>query len=165
MKELYIAGGCFWGVQQYYMLLKGVIKTETGYANGLTENPTYHDVLTGKTGHAEVVYLTYDPKVISLHDIIEHFFRFINPYSLNKQGNDIGVQYRSGLYYVNQDDKLAIEHFIRQFEKTHNKKTVIEVEKLKNYHRAEEEHQFYLCKKTDGYCHIDLSLIKEEEKR
>ena len=165
MKEIYIAGGCFWGVQRYYLLLNGVNTTEVGYANGNYKDPKYQELLTGKATHAEVVYLTYDPKIITLENIVEHFFRFIDPYSLNRQAGDIGLQYRSGIYYVDSKDKPIIENFIRNFEKTHGRKTVVEVRALENYSKAEEEHQYYLCKNPDGYCHIDLGLIKDEELR
>lgn len=165
MKELYIAGGCFWGVQKYYSLLKGVSHTECGYANGNYENPTYNDLLTGKASHAEVVHVVYEPTMLSLEDILDHFLRFVDPYSLNRQGNDIGLQYRSGLYFTDPKDKPLIKAYIRDFEQRSGRKTVIEVDAIENYSKAEEEHQHYLDKNPFGYCHVDLSLIKEEEKK
>src|SRR5690554_199881 len=107
-KRLILAGGCFWGVEAYYQKLKGIVTTNVGYANGNIENPTYEQVCSGVATHAEVVEVIYNSNEITLEKVLEHFFRMINPFSLNKQGNDIGIQYRSGLYYENNDDKKII---------------------------------------------------------
>lgn len=162
-KRLILAGGCFWGVEAYYQKLKGIVTTNVGYANGNIENPTYEQVCSGVATHAEVVEVIYNSNEITLEKVLEHFFRMINPFSLNKQGNDIGIQYRSGLYYENDDDKKIIEEFIKKEQIKYNKKIVVEVEELQNYYLAENYHQDYLLKNPTGYCHIDMSLIRPEE--
>jgi len=162
-KRLILAGGCFWGVEAYYQKLKGIVTTNVGYANGNIENPTYEQVCSGVATHAEVVEVIYNSNEITLEKVLEHFFRMINPFSLNKQGNDIGIQYRSGLYYENDDDKKIIEEFIKKEQTKYNKKIVVEVEELQNYYLAENYHQDYLLKNPTGYCHIDMSLIRPEE--
>lgn|SRR5690554_348867 len=162
-KRLILAGGCFWGVEAYYQKLKGIVTTNVGYANGNIENPTYEQVCSGVATHAEVVEVIYNSNEITLEKVLEHFFRMINPFSLNKQGNDIGIQYRSGLYYENNDDKKIIEEFIKKEQIKYNKKIVVEVEELQNYYLAENYHQDYLLKNPTGYCHIDMSLIRPEE--
>lgn len=162
-KRLILAGGCFWGVEAYYQKLKGIVTTNVGYANGNIENPTYEQVCSGVATHAEVVEVIYNSNEITLEKVLEHFFRMINPFSLNKQGNDIGIQYRSGLYYENDDDKKIIEEFIKKEQTKYNEKIVVEVEELQNYYLAENYHQDYLLKNPTGYCHIDMSLIRPEE--
>ncbi|HEY8364097.1 MAG TPA: peptide-methionine (S)-S-oxide reductase MsrA [Haloplasmataceae bacterium] len=165
MKKIVIAGGCFWGVERYYSLLKGIEKTKVGYANGNIENPTYQEVKTGKTNFVEAVELTYDENVISLNKILEHLFRFIDPTSLNHQGGDFGTQYRTGIYYEDiEDKKLAIE-FIKAMQKNYQEPIVVEVLPLHNFYDAEEYHQKYLEKNPSGYCHVNIHLIKPEEKK
>ena len=162
-KSIFLAGGCFWGVEAYYMQLKGVINTAAGYAQGHTENPNYNEVCSGTTGHAETTLVIYDPLVISLDDILDHFFRIINPYILNQQGNDIGSQYRTGIYYDNDDMLEPIQNFIAKKQYESDRKIVVEVEELKHFWRAEENHQHYLENNPNGYCHIDLGLAKDDE--
>lgn len=165
MKEIYLAGGCFWGVDKYFSMLKGITYSESGYANGNKENPSYEDLINGLATHAEAVYLEYDDKVISLKEILEHFFRFVNPHTLFRQGNDIGIQYRSGIYFTNGDDEIIIKEFLNELEIKTNKKVVTECLPLKNYYKAEEYHQNYLDKNPSGYCHVDLNLLKKEERK
>lgn len=162
-KSIIVAGGCFWGVEAYYQRLKGVIKTQVGYANGNIANPTYEQVCSGVATHAEVVEIFYNENEISLNKILEHFFRMIDPFSLNKQGNDIGIQYRSGIYYKNNQDYEIINNFIINEQKKYHKKIMVEVLKLENYYQAENYHQDYLLKNPTGYCHINLAIIKAEE--
>lgn len=162
-KTIVLAGGCFWGVEEYFRNLKGVIKTEAGYANGNIENPKYSDLIKGIATHAEAVKVVYNS--IALKDLLNHFFRFVNPFSLNKQGLDEGIQYRSGIYYLDKTDKPVILEVIGELEKKHHKKSVVEVKSLKNYYKAEEDHQLYLLKNPRGYCHVDLSLLKKEERK
>lgn len=161
-KIIYLAGGCFWGVQEYFSRLKGVLETSSGYANGKTENPTYQEVKSQITGHAETVKITYDDQIISLTKLLEHFLRFVDPYSLNKQGEDEGIQYRSGVYSENEDDLLIAKEY---FDTHLNKGYKIEILPLKNFYLAEEYHQDYLKKKPEGYCHVNLNLIRNEEKK
>ena len=161
-KVIYIAGGCFWGVQEYYSRLKGVISSISGYANGKKENPTYQEVRSGEYLHAETVKIIYDDSIISLEKLLEHFLRFVDPYSLNQQGEDKGVQYRSGVYYTEEGDKKVIKEFL---DKRLKPNYMIEILPLENFYNAEEYHQDYLKKNVNGYCHINLNIIKDEEKK
>ena len=159
-KEIYIAGGCFWGVEAYYKSLKGVLDTEVGYANGNTKNPTYEDVKHHIANHAETLKLIYDDEIISLEKILEHFLRFVDPYSVDKQGGDIGHQYRSGIYYLDEKEKDIIKKY---FDNNLEADYKIEILPLNNFYNAEEYHQDYLDKNPYGYCHVNLKLIKKEE--
>lgn len=161
MKEIYLAGGCFWGVEKYASLLKGVKKTQTGYANGFVDNPTYELVCLGNTGFAEAVKVEYDENVITLDWLLEMFFKVIDPTSLNKQGADEGVQYRTGVYYIDSADKSIIERSIQQLKKLYKKQIVVEVMPLKNFFAAEDYHQNYLGKNPEGYCHINYSAFEQ----
>ena len=161
-KVIYIAGGCFWGVEAYYDLLKGVISTRVGYANGDKENPTYEEVKSHLTTHAETLKLIYDDSIISLEKILEHFLRFVDPYSIDKQGHDEGHQYRSGIYYINDGDEKVIRDY---FDKHLNVGYKIEIKKLENFYDAEEYHQDYLKKNPGGYCHVNLSFAKKNERK
>lgn len=163
-KTITLAGGCFWGVEEYYKRLKGVLDTNVGYANGHTDKPvSYREVCTGETGHAEAVWIEYDPAVISLPKILEHLFRIIDPTSLNKQGGDIGTQYRTGVYYQNPEDHAQIRAFVEQAQANSEQKIVVEVAPLQNYILAEPEHQEYLYVNPNGYCHVNFSVMKPEE--
>lgn len=165
MKTVILAGGCFWGVEAYFKQIKGVVDTSCGYANGNKENPTYKEVCNGLATHAEAVEIKYNENETSLDKIFEHFFRIIDPTSLNKQGNDVGVQYRSGIYYLDEDTKEKALAFIEKEQENFSKPIVVSVEPLNNYFLAEEYHQDYLEKNPTGYCHIDLGLAKEDEKK
>lgn len=153
-KEIYLAGGCFWGTEKYLSLIKGVVDTEVGYANGRTENPSYEDVCRKDTGHAETVRILYDPKEVSLSFILKLFYEVIDPLSVNRQGNDVGSQYRTGIYYVDEQDREVIENSIKELQKSFDRPVAIEVMPLQNYFKAEEYHQRYLDKNPYGYCHI-----------
>ena len=159
-KEIYLAGGCFWGVEEYYSRLNGVISTEVGYANGNRVNPTYLEVRSGVTNAAETVKVTYEDKEISLSTLLEHYLRFVDPYSLNKQGEDVGTQYRVGVYYLDENEKEIIKNY---FDSRLNKGYYIEIKRLESFYPAEEYHQDYLKKNPDGYCHVNLNLIKNSE--
>lgn len=163
MKEIYLAGGCFWGVEAYFSRIEGVVETTVGYANGKTEKTTYYDI--PKTGHSETVLVKYDPERVSLNTILEYYFNIIDPVSVNKQGNDAGTQYRTGIYYVDVEDKIAIDLFIEKEQKKFSAPIVVEVLPLKNYSLAEEYHQDYLEKNPNGYCHIDLSSVPSTLKK
>ena len=166
VKTIYLAGGCFWGLEAYMQKLNGVEDAISGYANGKTENPSYYDLKT--SGHAETVKVLYNPHIISLEDILAHYLRVVNPVSINKQGNDVGTQYRTGIYYTDEADKAIIENILAKEQTKHDKPIAIEVEPLRQFYEAEEYHQDYLEKNPGGYCHIDLSLAdkpldKDEE--
>lgn len=165
VKKIVVAGGCFWGVQEYYRRLKGILTTKVGYAQGFVVDPVYTEVKTGSTLHAEVVYLEYDPTIISLTSILEHLFRMIDPTSLNRQGGDIGTQYRTGVYYYDDNEAVIIRDYIAQRQKEYRRPIVVECEPMKTFYDAETYHQDYLVKNPQGYCHVDFSLIKEDEKK
>ena len=154
LKEIYLAGGCFWGIQQYLSQIKGIVETEVGYGNGNTKSPTYEDVCYKNTGHAETVKVLYDPKQIDLKFLLELFYDSIDPTSENRQGGDCGTQYRSGIYYADEKDLTAIRESIIELQKKYREPIAIEVLPLKNYYPAEEYHQKYLDKNPNGYCHI-----------
>lgn len=165
MKTLILAGGCFWGVDAYFRQLKGVIDTKSGYANGNIDNPTYQEVSNGIATHAEAVKITYDPSILELNQLLEQFFRIIDPTSLNKQGNDIGIQYRSGIYYEDEATKKTATEYINNEQKKYNKRIAVQVEPLTQFFLAEAYHQDYLKKNPNGYCHIDLGLVKASERK
>jgi len=160
MKEIYLAGGCFWGMQAYFNLRKGIEETVVGYANGNTKNPTYEEVCTNTTGFAEVLHIKYNENEITLNKILEDFWRVIDPTLLNRQGGDTGTLYRTGIYYIpgDEDDLDVINESLKKEALKYNKKIVTEVMPLKNFYPAEEYHQKYLQKNPSGYCHIDLSM-------
>ncbi len=159
MKEIILAGGCFWGVEEYMSRINGVVETRVGYANGITHNPSYQDVCKGNTGHAEACIVNFDENIISLDELLNKFWKIIDPTSLNKQGGDIGHQYRTGIYYIDDRDLPIIEKSLEEEQKKYNKKIVTEVEPLSCFYDAEEYHQKYLKKNPGGYCHIDLNSI------
>lgn len=158
MREIALAGGCFWGVDEFFSRKEGVLTTKSGYSNGHKLNPTYEEVCTGTTGHAETVYITYDENLINLETILLKFFKVIDPTSMNKQGNDVGTQYRTGIYFIHPEDEAKALEFIAKMQPKYTKPIVVEVEALSNFFDAEEYHQDYLKKNPRGYCHIDLSI-------
>ena len=162
MKTIYLAGGCFWGVEHFFSLAKGIINTEVGYANGTLDNPKYEDLKHGLDDASETVKIDYDENVISLEKILELYLRVVDPYSVNKQGEDEGMQYRTGVYYQNDSDKEAIKKY---FDNVLEKDYKIEVVKLNKFFTAEEYHQDYLNKNPQGYCHINMAKLKPEERK
>lgn len=158
MREIALAGGCFWGVDEFFSRKEGILTTKSGYSNGHKLNPTYEEVCTGTTGHAETVYITYDENLINLETILLKFFKVIDPTSMNKQGNDVGTQYRTGIYFIHPEDEAKALEFIAKMQTKYTKPIVVEVEALSNFFDAEEYHQDYLKKNPRGYCHIDLSI-------
>ena len=159
-KEIYLAGGCFWGTEHYFKQIDGVVDTEVGYANGTTENPTYKEVCTDKTGFAETVHVTYDPDKVSLKFLLEMYFKAIDPTSINRQGNDMGTQYRTGVYYTDSTDEAVINEVFAEEQKHIQGKIAVENLPLKNFYKAEDYHQDYLDKNPDGYCHLPQSLFE-----
>ncbi len=154
LKTIYLAGGCFWGTEKYLEQIEGVVSTEVGYANGQTENPSYEDVCYKNTGHAETVKVEYDANVLSLKDLLMLFYEVIDPTSVNRQGNDVGAQYRTGIYYIDETDLPIIKESLKELKREYPVPLAIEVEPLSNYYPAEEYHQKYLDKNPGGYCHI-----------
>ena len=159
-KDIYFAGGCFWGTEHFFKQINGVVATEVGYANGHTENPTYKDVCTDKTGFAETVRVSYDTERVSLRFLIDMYFHAIDPTSLNQQGHDRGTQYRTGIYYTDDSDLPIIDSVYEEKQKECSEEFVVELLPLKNFYTAEEYHQNYLDKNPDGYCHLPLSLFE-----
>ena len=152
-RTLYLAGGCFWGCQKYFDLLPGVTETQVGYANGPTPNPTYQEVCQS-SGHAETVRVAYDPARLPLRALLEAYFRVIDPVSVNRQGGDAGIQYRTGIYYTDEADLPVIRQALNDLAKGYAQPLAVECQPLKNFYPAEEYHQKYLEKNPGGYCHI-----------
>ncbi len=156
MKTIYFAGGCFWGVEAFFKRIPGVLDTCVGYANGHTENPSYEQVCTKTTGHAETVKVQFDENIVGLNHLMEKFFSVIDPTVLDRQGPDIGNQYRTGIYFENPDDEKAITEFINKMKPNYEKPIVTECVPISCFYPAEEYHQDYLDKNPRGYCHIPL---------
>lgn len=154
------AGGCFWGMEEYFRQIPGVIKTRVGYTGGTKPAPTYEEVLTHTTGHAEALGLTYDPQQISYQTLLKHFFRVHDPTALNRQGNDVGDNYRSAIFYTNKQQETEAKALIKVLGKKINEKIVTQVVQAKEFYPAEEYHQRYLQKNPGGYCHINMNLLK-----
>lgn len=161
-REIWLAGGCFWGVEAYFSRLEGVLRTSVGYANGSRINPTYEEIPA--TGHAETVQVTYDPDRISLRDLLEHFFGIIDPTTAERQGPDRGRQYRTGIYSPDPADLAVARAVAAQVQERYREPIVTEVQPLEHYYLAEEYHQRYLEKNPGGYCHLDLSALPQRKK-
>lgn len=159
---IYLAGGCFWGVQKFFAQFPGVLETEAGYANGPDAAPAYRDVCLG-SGHAETVRVEYDPSVISLTSLLRRYFTVIDPLSVNRQGGDIGIQYRTGIYYTDPAQFPEIEAVYREAEAKAGAPLAVEVKPLANFFPAEEYHQDYLDKNPGGYCHIPARFFAPDE--
>ncbi len=159
MKEIYLAGGCFWGTEHYFKQVRGVTATEVGFANGKVENPTYRQVCTEDTGFAETVRITYDPAAVSLDLLLELYFKAIDPLSVDRQGEDRGNQYRTGVYYTDAKDLPAIRKAFREEQRKYQEPLAVELLPLQNFYPAEEYHQDYLDKHPDGYCHLPKALF------
>jgi len=159
-REIYFAGGCFWGTEHFFKQVRGVTATEVGYANGKSGKPSYEQVSTGNTGFAETVKVTYDPQVIDLSLLIDLFFKTIDPTTLNRQAHDVGTQYRTGIYFTNEADKPLVEEKLAELAGQYTSKIVVEGEPLRNFYDAETYHQKYLDKNPGGYCHIGPNLFE-----
>ena len=155
MAEIYLAGGCFWGLEEYFSRIPGVEQTTVGYANGQVETTNYQ--LIKETDHAETVQVVYDSDKITLRAILLYFFRVIDPLSINKQGNDRGRQYRTGVYYLDEADRQVIAQVFVEQEEQLGSKIAVELEPLRHYILAEDYHQDYLKKNPGGYCHINVT--------
>ncbi len=161
LRTIYLAGGCFWGTAHLFSLVSGVESTVAGYANSDVVNPTYQQVCTGETHAAETVKVDYDDNKIGLTDLITLYFKSIDPLSLNRQGNDIGTQYRTGIYYSDPADKEVVEALFATLQRRYKEPIAIEMGPIKNFYPAEEYHQDYLYKNPGGYCHVNPALFKE----
>lgn len=164
MKQtIYLAGGCFWGTQRFFDQFEGVLRTEVGYANGEAENPTYEQVCND-SGHAETVMVEFDDDVIDIRQLLEYYFMVIDPLSVNKQGGDTGIQYRTGIYYADDTLFTAIKEVYDAKEQELGQKLAVELLPLQNFYSAEEYHQKYLDKNPTGYCHISQALLHMSDK-
>ena len=159
IKEIYLAGGCFWGVEKFFKMAPGVVETTVGYANGQTLDTNY-DILK-MTDHAETVHIKYDNEIVSLNKLLDYYFSIIDPTSINRQGLDEGRQYRTGIYYVDKDEIDMIKSRIESEQNKYSREIQVEVRPLKHYIKAEDYHQNYLDKNPNGYCHIDLAIAKK----
>ena len=162
MRTIYLAGGCFWGVQRFFSLAKGIADTEVGYANGTLVNPSYEDLKHGLDDASETVRIAYDEQTISLEKILELYLRIVDPYSVNHQGEDYGVQYRTGIYYQDDEEKKAVRDYLSEHLRPDHK---IEVLPLRHFYPAEEYHQQYLEKHPDGYCHVNMAILRDDERK
>ncbi|HOP64199.1 MAG TPA: bifunctional methionine sulfoxide reductase B/A protein [Spirochaetota bacterium] len=154
--------GCFWGTEAYFSKVKGVKGSYAGYSGGGIPYPAYEEMVTGRTGHAEVVLVYYDPREVNFETLLKHFFRIHDPSSLNRQGNDTGTQYRSAIFYHSREQKNAIDETVnRMLNEGKYKKIVTDVSPLKVFYMAEEYHQDYLVKNPGGYCHINLNILEQ----
>ena len=158
MDTIFLAGGCFWGMQKYFDQFDGIVETEVGYANGPDSAPTYRDVCNN-SGHAETLRIVYDRARISLEQILNDYFLVIDPLSVNRQGHDEGIQYRTGIYYTDENQMPDIRKIYEREEKKAGRKLAVTVEPLRNFFAAEEYHQKYLDKNPGGYCHIPNSFF------
>lgn len=160
VKEIYLAGGCYWGVEKYVSGIPGVLETEVGFANGNTDAPTYQQVRHENTGHAETVHVRYDANVLPPAALLKLFYKIIDPTSVDKQGEDVGHQYRTGVYYTAEEDAPIIRVSLAMLEKEAGAPIAVECRPLEQFWRAEEYHQKYLDKNPGGYCHVPLELIQ-----
>lgn len=158
IRDIVLAGGCFWGTEAFLQIIPGVLDTECGYANACIEQPSYAMVCTGETQAAEAVRVKFDDSVIPLPVLLEAFLTSIDPTTLNRQGNDIGTQYRSGIYWINPTDAATVHAVLQAAQAASIRPIVVEGHELSSFYPAEEVHQDYLEKNPGGYCHVDLSL-------
>ena len=159
-KTIYLAGGCYWGVEKYMQMIPGVVQTEVGFANGDTLNPTYQQVRYENTGHAETVRVVYDADRLPLEKLLRLFFRIIDPVSVDQQGEDVGHQYRTGVYYENAEDAQIARLELEKLEKQVGRPLAVECLALEHFFLAEEYHQKYLDKNPQGYCHLDGCMFE-----
>ncbi len=160
LKVIVLAGGCFWGTEHFFRQIDGVTETQVGYANGQLSNPTYRQVCTGTTGHAEAVRVTYDAERLPLEKLIACYLKTVDPTAVNRQGNDVGPQYRTGIYSLSAEDKAVVDKALKDLEKRLGRRVAIESEPLVAFWPAETYHQRYLEKNPGGYCHIPPDLFE-----
>lgn len=160
-QTLYLAGGCFWGVEAYFRRINGVLSAVSGYANGRTAHPSYEDVCRSHSGHAETVRVDFNLALIDADRILQHYFRIIDPTTYHRQGNDVGSQYRTGIYYTDDALRPLIHHALIREARRHSVPLMVEVEPLQHFYPAEDYHQDYLGKNPSGYCHINLNQAAE----
>ncbi|MCQ2280584.1 MAG: peptide-methionine (S)-S-oxide reductase MsrA [Bacteroidales bacterium] len=158
--EIWFAAGCFWGAQKFFKMVEGVISTEVGFANGDTQDPSYQEVYTDTTGHAECVHVVYQPDVVSLRELTELYFQIIDPLSLNQQGEDVGTRYRTGVYFNRTEDAEILKEIFEEQQAKFGENLAVELLPLKCFYPAEEYHQDYLDKNPNGYCHLGPAVFE-----
>ena len=163
IKEIWLAGGCYWGAEKFISQLKGVVSTEVGFANGRVEHPSYDTVKHTETGHAETVQVHYDDEVLTLETLLELFYNIIDPLSVNRQGEDVGTQYRTGVYADNDSDLTIARTSLDQLSRKLGQSVAVECERLQCFYTAEEYHQKYLDKNPGGYCHVSWDMIDKAQ--
>jgi methionine-S-sulfoxide reductase len=157
IQTIVLGGGCFWCTEAVFLKIKGVMKVTSGYSGGSTKNPTYEQVCTGKTGHAEVLKIEYDPEIVSLETLLDLFFTIHDPTTLNRQGSDVGIQYRSIILYTNEEQKTIAQNFIKNIQKKFDKVIVTEIKQLDAFYPAEDYHQNYFGKNPNNpYCSFQI---------
>lgn len=161
MKRIYLAGGCFWGLEAYMSKITGVLDAVSGYANGHTVNPTYEQVCRENTGHAETVRVDYNEAVLDLETLLAYYFRVIDPTTIDRQGADMGSQYRTGIFFADMAEEKPIRDYVSTKQKDYALPIQVIVEPLKSFYEAEDYHQDYLEKNPRGYCHINVNLALE----
>ncbi|MBR3872547.1 MAG: peptide-methionine (S)-S-oxide reductase MsrA [Clostridia bacterium] len=161
MNTIYLAGGCYWGVEKYISNIPGVKETEVGFANGLTHNPTYQQVRYENTGHAETVRVVYDETVLPPDKLLRLFFRIIDPVSVDKQGEDEGHQYRTGIYFTDEKTAQVAREELAKLADAYDQPLAVECCELQHFYTAEEYHQKYLDKNPAGYCHVPWTAIND----
>ena len=156
---IYLAGGCYWGAEKYLSSLKGVVATEVGFANGFVQAPSYYQVKHEETGHAETVRVSYDPEIIPLRALVNLFFEIIDPTTVDKQGEDEGHQYRTGIYWQQPEDEAVVRQCLTELRQKVGQPLAVEALPLQCFYPAEEYHQKYLDKNPGGYCHVPFGKI------
>ncbi len=165
MKTIFLAGGCFWGAQHYLKQIRGVVETQTGFANGTSEGAvTYEQVYTDRTGYAEAVRVVYDETLLSLEKLLDLFFVSIDPVSVNRQGDDEGTRYRTGIYYIDPADAMVAREKLRVLQAGYSSPVAVELAPIEVFYPADEYHQDYLDKHPDGYCHLPAALFEYAKK-
>lgn len=160
MDQAIFAAGCFWGVQYYFDQIPGVKKTLVGYTGGETENPTYEDVCSQTTGHAEAVWVEFDPEKVKFETLVRHFFRLHDPTQLNRRGPDVGENYRSAIFYLNEAQRDEVEKIRNELQPTYKDPIVTEIEPVGPFYQAEEHHQKYAERTGRGMCHVPYEALK-----
>lgn len=160
MKEIHFAGGCFWGAEHYFKSIEGVLDTEVGFANGSLPDPSYEQVYTDTTGHAETVRVAFNPVVLPLEELVRDFFVAIDPLAVDHQGGDFGTRYRTGIYYSDPEDLPVILKVYGEVSRDYGFPLAVEVKPLEGFYPAEDRHQDYLDKNPGGYCHLPLKLFR-----
>jgi methionine-S-sulfoxide reductase len=159
VEKAIFGAGCFWGVQYYFDQIPGVVKTTVGYSGGRTKNPTYEEVCSHTTGHAEVTLVEFDPTKVSYQTLVQHFFRLHDPTQLNRQGPDVGDSYRSAIFYTSEEQKNVAEKVLKNAQANFEQPIVTELTRASEFYPAEDYHQKYVQRTGRGYCHVEYKPL------